>query len=666
MKHSINSIDRIAIDTLRVLTADAVQKAKSGHPGMAIDAAPIGYAVYNSMRHNPKNPHWQGRDRFVLSAGHASMLLYGLLHINGYDLSIEDIKSFRQFDSKTPGHPEVTTPGVDASTGPLGQGFAMAVGMAMAEAHLAGIFNREGFPIFDNYTYVLMGDGCMMEGITYEAASLAGTQKLNKLIAIYDCNRITIEGDISTSFSESVEQRFDAAGFSVIRVDDSENPNCISAAIEQAKRNTDKPSLIIVHTKIAYGTPLEGSASAHGAPLGDDNIAAMKRNMGWEYPPFTVPNEVYDYFAERQIEHDADEAEYNSMLKAYETAYPELAKNLQDWLNNHIDSDVKRIVDEVPEKSIATRAASGEILNKLYSEFTPNLFGGSADLGPSNMSLIKASGYFSPESRESANIHFGVREFSMAAICNGVALYGGLRPYCSTFMVFSDYLKPALRLSALMKLPVIYILTHDSIGVGEDGATHHPIEQISTIRAIPGVKLFKPADYKETAYAYLAALNSNEPTVLSLSRQNLPQYSQTGEGTLRGGYILRDTKGTPDVILIATGSEVELAFSAAEILAVQGVSARIVSIPCLELFDEQSDQYKESVLPRNIKARVVVEAASGFGWHKYAGDYGELVTLDRFGVSAPAGVLYREFGFTAENVAKAALRSIERVTKDQI
>lgn len=664
MLQETNALDRLIIDSLRVLTADAVQRANSGHPGMAIDAAPAGYAVYKAMRHNPKNPHWMGRDRFILSAGHASMLLYGLLHLNGYDLSMDDIKSFRQLHSKTPGHPELSVPGVDASTGPLGQGFSMAVGMAMAEAHMAKIFNRPGFPVFDNFTYVLMGDGCMMEGVTYEAASLAGAQKLGKLIALYDCNKITIEGDISATFIDSVADRFASMGFSVMTLSESESqcPESIMNAIAAQKAVEDKPSLIILNTKIACGTAKEGLASSHGAPLGDENIAQMKADMGWKYEPFTVPQEVYDYFAELQKTHDKDEAEYNAMMRAYEKEYPELYAELQNRLLGRLPENIDDIVKAVPDKKVATRSVSGQILNSLYSDFDmKSLMGGSADLGPSNMTVINESDFFAPDARENANIHFGVREFAMAAACNGMALYGGIRPFCATFMVFSDYLKPAMRLSALMELPVIYILTHDSIGVGEDGATHHPIEQMATIRSIPGVKLFRPADYRETAYAYLCALRSKSPVAMALSRQNLPQYAETGEGTLRGGYVLRDTEGEPDVILVATGSEVELIYQVADELKARGVNARLVSMPCMELFFEQAEDYRESVLPRNVRARVAVEAASGFGWHRCTGDMGETVTIDRFGASAPASKLYEEYGITAENVVKAALRSIERV-----
>ncbi|MBQ3201884.1 MAG: transketolase [Clostridia bacterium] len=656
----MQKIEQQAISAIRVLAADAIQKAKSGHPGMPIGAAPMAYALWKQMKHNPKNPTWAGRDRFVLSAGHASMLEYALLHLYGYGLTAEDLKNFRQVGSLTPGHPEFGhTVGVEATTGPLGQGFAMAVGMAMAEAHMAAKFNKEGYNVVDNYTFVMMGDGCMMEGASAEAASLAGTQKLNKLIALYDSNRITIEGDTATSFAENVAARYAAYGWQIINVENGEDYNAVGVAIEAAKLEKEKPSLIIVKTNIAHGTAKEGKASAHGEPLGEENIAAMKANLGWEYAPFEVPSEVYAHYEAIALKGAKANEAYDAMMAEYAKAYPELYAEWQAWHSDVLPEAL--LQDEslfAAEGAKATRATGGDVLNKLAG-YLPNLFGGSADLAPSNKTEMKGRGFFAPDLREGANIHFGVRELAMACISNGIALYGGLRAYCATFFVFSDYVKPALRLSALMGLPVMYVMTHDSIGVGEDGPTHQPIEHLAALRATPNTYVFRPADQKETAYAYLTALTKKAPSVMALSRQNLPQIAETGEGAKKGAYILRDPKGEPDVILMASGSEVELIMKAADILAVQGYTARLVSMPCVDLFEEQSAEYKESVLPKAMRKRVAVEAGSGFGWERYVGLDGATVTMNRFGASAPAGELFRAFGFTAENVAAAALKVIK-------
>ena len=656
----MQKIEQQAISAIRVLAADAIQKAKSGHPGMPIGAAPMAYALWKQMKHNPKNPTWAGRDRFVLSAGHASMLEYALLHLYGYGLTAEDLKNFRQVGSLTPGHPEFGhTVGVEATTGPLGQGFAMAVGMAMAEAHMAAKFNKEGYNVVDNYTFVMIGYGCMMEGASAEAASLAGTQKLNKLIALYDSNRITIEGDTATSFAENVAARYAAYGWQIINVENGEDYNAVGVAIEAAKLEKEKPSLIIVKTNIAHGTAKEGKASAHGEPLGEENIAAMKANLGWEYAPFEVPSEVYAHYEAIALKGAKANEAYDAMVAEYAKAYPELYAEWQAWHSDVLPEAL--LQDEslfAAEGAKATRATGGDVLNKLAG-YLPNLFGGSADLAPSNKTEMKGRGFFAPDLREGANIHFGVRELAMACISNGIALYGGLRAYCATFFVFSDYVKPALRLSALMGLPVMYVMTHDSIGVGEDGPTHQPIEHLAALRATPNTYVFRPADQKETAYAYLTALTKKAPSVMALSRQNLPQIAETGEGAKKGAYILRDPKGEPDVILMASGSEVELIMKAADILAVQGYTARLVSMPCVDLFEEQSAEYKESVLPKAMRKRVAVEAGSGFGWERYVGLDGATVTMNRFGASAPAGELFRAFGFTAENVAAAALKVIK-------
>ncbi len=658
----MNFYDELAITSIRTLTVDAIQKAKSGHPGLAIDAAPMAYALWKQMKHDPKHPDWLSRDRFVLSAGHASMLLYSLMHIFGYDVSIEDIKQFRQLGSKTAGHPEYRhIKGIEATTGPLGQGFAMAVGMAMAERHMASVFNKEGYPVIDNYTYTLMGDGCMMEGVVGEAASLAGTLHLNKLIALYDSNRITIEGSTDIAFTENVAARFNAYGWQVITVEDGDSADAVSAALIAAKIEKQKPTLIIVHTNIAQGTPKQGSASAHGSPLGEENIVAYKNSLGWNYPAFTVPQEVYDYINGLQKNYSEAYDSYDEMLRAYAMDYPELYAQLKQWLSNVLPEGVENNESlwMYDNKGIATRKTSEIMLGRL-ADIMPNIVGGSADLAPSNLTYMQGYGDFSANDYSGRNLHFGVREFSMAAICNGITLYGGLRAYCATFLVFADYLKPAIRLSALMGLNVMYILTHDSIGVGEDGPTHQPIEQLDMLRATPNTYVFRPADGRETTAAYCSALKLNAPSVFALSRQNLPQLEGTGKEAMRGGYVLRDTCIKPDVILMGSGSEVELLFKAADILSVQGVIVKIVSMPCMELFDEQSEEYKQSVLPADVRCRVACEALGGMSWYKYVGIDGKLISMNSFGASAPAGQLFEKFGITAENIAAAAMSLIKK------
>ena len=645
-----------AITAIRMLVADSVQRANSGHPGMAIGSAPLAYTLWKQMKHNPKNPHWQGRDRFILSAGHASPLEYALLHLFGYPLTMEDLKGFRQWNTKTPGHPEFGhTEGVEATSGPLGQGLATGVGMAMAEAHLAAIFNREGYPVVDNYTYVLMGDGCMMEGVQAEAAALAGNQKLHKLIALYDSNQITIEGSTALAHTEDVQKRYEAYGWDVQHVYDGEDVEAIHQALQNAKA-TPTPSLIIVHTKIAHGTTKEGQASAHGAPLGEECIAAMRESYQWEAGPFEVPEDVRAHYAALLPGFQKAEDDYNAMFQAYQAAYPELYALWQTY--HSADLPPELVADDglyTAEKPVATRAASGTVLNKI-NQYLPNLFGGSADLSPSTKTELKGEAYFSPEDRAGKNIHFGIREFAMAAACNGMALYGGLRPYCGTFMVFADYLKPALRMAAIMNLPVIYVLTHDSIGVGEDGPTHQPIEHLATLRAVPNTLVFRPADMKETGACYMAALRSGCPSVMALTRQSLPLYEETSRDVSRGGYILKDAEGgQPDVILMASGSEVKHVMHAATLLAEKGIKARVISMPCMELFDQQDAAYKESVLPNSIRARVAMEAGCTFGWHKYTGLDGKVLGIDRFGASGPQDILFKEFGFTPEAVVEAAL-----------
>ena len=658
-------IEQKTVNAIRILAAEGVQKANSGHPGLPMGAAPLAYAVYGrELKHNPKDSSFADRDRFILSAGHGSMLLYSVLHLCGYKVSMEDIKAFRQWGSKTPGHPEYGhTDGVETTTGPLGQGVANAVGMAIAESHLAAKFNKPGFPVVDHYTYVLVGDGCLQEGIEQEAASLAGTLKLGKLIMLYDKNNITIEGDINVTFSEDVGARHAACGWQVINFEDGNDVDAVAAAIEQAKAETEKPSIIICRTQIGYGCPAkQGKASAHGEPLGAENLAEAKKTLGWDYAPFEIPQDVYDCMAENAARGAQTQKDWEAMMQKYAAEYPTEYAEYQQWMNREFPVDLMKDEDfwKSEGKPNATRASSGTMLNRIAA-MQPNLFGGSADLAPSNKSLMKDREYYSPANRAGSNFHFGIREHAMAAICNGLYLHGGVTPYCATFFVFSDYMKNAMRMSALMKLPVIYILTHDSIGVGEDGPTHEPIEHLASLRSIPGLTVIRPADDKETAAAYCAAVTRKSPTALILTRQNLPQYENSGKEALKGAYILKDSvKAVPDVILMASGSEVEQIFKASEMLAKQGVDARVVSMPSWEMFEEQSAEYKESVLPNAVRARVAIEAASSFGWAKYVGLDGEIISIDHFGASAPASVLFREFGITAEHVVQAALRVVKK------
>lgn len=650
----MESIDRLAITSMRMLSVDAIQKAKSGHPGLAIGSAPMAYTLWKSMRHDPKHPEWLGRDRFILSAGHASMLLYSLMHIFGYPVTMDDIKEFRQLGSKTAGHPEYgNIPGIEATTGPLGQGFAMAVGMAAAERHMAARFNRDGFNVISNHTYTLMGDGCMMEGVVSEAASLAGTLGLGRLIALYDSNRITIEGSTDLAFSEDVAKRFEAYGWQVIKVASGEDTEAVERAIDEAKADEKHPSLIIVSTNIAEGTPKQGSASSHGAPLGEENMAIYKKSLGWEYPDFTVPEEVYAHMDKLQKGFTAMYDEYDAMMKDYKEAYPDLYAQLMDWQEGKLPELDDALWEFDDSAKLATRKCSEMMLTRL-TERIPNLIGGSADLGPSNLTYMKAFEDFSKDNYSGRNFHFGIREFAMGAISNGMALYEGLRPYCATFLVFVDYLKPALRMAALMGLNVIYVMTHDSIGVGEDGPTHQPIEQLDMLRATPNTYVYRPADGRETAACYIASLSKHAPAVMALSRQNLPQIKGTGKDAMRGGYILRDCEGTADMILMASGSEVETVLAAADTLEKCGVKTRVVSMPCMELFDEQPEEYRELVLPKACRRRVACEALGGQAWYKYVGLDGIIVSMKGFGASAPAGKLFEKFGINADTVAEAA------------
>ena len=654
----MSNIDNLSVNAIRVLSADAVQKANSGHPGLPLGAAAIGYELWAiHMNHNPKNPSWENRDRFVLSGGHGSTLLYSLLHLFGYGLTLDDLKNFRQWGSKTPGHPEYgVTTGVEASTGPLGAGMAMAVGMAMAETHLAAKFNKEGYPVVDHYTYVLGGDGCMMEGINYEAFSLAGTLKLNKLIVLYDSNKISIEGNTDIAFTEDVPARFKAMGFKVLEVKDGNDISEIGKAIEEAKADKESPSFIKINTKIGFGSPKEGSADVHGAPLGADNIIAMKKTLGWpSEEPFFVPDEVYENYKAKAENLAKKEEEWNKLFKEYCEKFPEM-KTLWDEYKDETKAG-KLLDDEdfwsYDEKDDATRNLSGKVLNKLSAKL-PTLFGGSADLAPSNKSYVNGAGDYSAENYAGRNVHFGVRELAMTGIGNGLVLHG-LKAYVSTFFVFSDYVKPMARLASLMEIPLTFILTHDSIGVGEDGPTHEPIEQLAEFRAMPNFNVFRPADATETIAAWYSAVTSKEtPTALVLTRQNLPQLAGSSKEALKGCYVVADSsKETPDAIIIASGSEVSLSIEAKEALAKEGIDVRVVSMPCMDIFEKQPLEYKEKVLPKSVRARVAVEALSEFGWGKYVGLDGKTVCLDRFGASAPADVLFKEFGFTTENVVKA-------------
>lgn len=665
----MSNIDTKCVNAIRVLAADAIQKANSGHPGLPLGSAPMAYELWaNHMNHNPKNPKWANRDRFILSGGHGSTLLYSLLHFYGYGLTMDDMKEFRQLDSLTPGHPEYGhTVGVEATTGPLGAGMGMAVGMAMAEAHLAATFNKPGYDIVDHYTFALGGDGCMMEGISSEAFSLAGTLGLSKLIILYDSNRISIEGSTDIAFRENVQKRMEAFGFQTITVADGNDLEAIGKAIEEAKADKEHPSFITVKTEIGYGCPAkQGKASAHGEPLGVENVKALKENLGWPEPDksFNIPDDVYAHYAELAKKGAEAEEAWNKLFSDYAAKFPE-AKAL--WDKFHAPVDAKALLSDeefwaYEDKPQATRGLSGIMINRLKDKL-PQLFGGSADLAPSNKTNMKDEGDFSKENYKGRNLHFGVREFAMTAIANGITLHGGLRAYIATFFVFSDYTKPMARLAALMGLPVTYVFTHDSIGVGEDGPTHEPIEQLAMWRALPNVNTFRPADATETAAGwYLAITSTKTPTALVLTRQNLPQLPGSSKDALKGAYVVSEAKDPADMkgILIGTGSEVSLAIEAQKELAAQGIDVRVVSMPCQELFDAQSAEYKESVLPHDVRARVAVEAAADFGWGKYVGLDGATVTMKGFGASAPAAKLFEKFGFTKENVVKTMLGVIAK------
>jgi transketolase len=652
---------KTAVNAIRILSADQVQRANSGHPGLPLGAAPIAYELWaNHMIHNPRNPKWINRDRFILSAGHGSSMLYSLLHLFGYDLPLSELKRFRQLDSLTPGHPEYGhTTGVEATTGPLGAGLGMAVGMALAEKHLAKRYNRDGYNVFDHYTYALCGDGCLMEGISYEVLSLAGTLGLDKLIVLYDSNSITIEGSTDLAFTEDVTKRFEAMGFQTLEVSDGNDLAAVGRAIEEAKSDKSRPSFIKITTVIGYGVPAKaGKASAHGEPLGEENVKILRESLGWKYDePFYVPEEVYQHYNELTAKGAASEDAWNKMFAAYSEAYPELSAELDACLNGSNAAKLENDENywQKGTKANATRNISGNIINYVKDVVT-ELIGGSADLGPSNKTVMKDEASLSKDTPEGRNIHFGVRELGMTAIANGILLHGGLRTYIATFLVFADYMKPMLRLASLMKIPQIAVLSHDSIGVGEDGPTHQPIEQLTMLRSMPNMNVWRPADETETRVAWFSALTQKEtPSCIALSRQNLPVIENSSKEALKGAYIVHKEKGSaPDIILMASGSELSIAIDAAKLLESEGKAVRVVSVPCLDVFDKQSEEYKESILPSDCRKRVAVEAASSVSWGKYVGLDGAYVTMNGFGESAPAGELFDRFGFTAQNVAAVA------------
>ncbi|VWX37799.1 transketolase [Exiguobacterium oxidotolerans] len=649
---NMTTVELLAVNTIRTLSIDAVQKANSGHPGMPMGAAPMAFTLWaDHMNHNPKNPEWFNRDRFVLSAGHGSMLLYSLLHLSGYDLAMDDLKSFRQWNSKTPGHPEYRhTAGVDATTGPLGQGIAMAVGMAMAERHLEAKYNRGDLNVVDHFTYGICGDGDLMEGVSAEAASLAGHLGLGKLVVLYDSNDISLDGDLDKSFSENVQQRFEAYNWQVIRVEDGTDIDSISKALDAAKAETTKPTLIEVKTVIGFGSPNKsGKSASHGAPLGDAEIKLTKASYVWDHEEFYVPEEVKDLFEERIEKRGADtEAAWTEKMEQYKAAHPELHAELVQVINNELPSNWEA---DLPTYDLtskkATRQTSGEVLNALAKNI-PSIFGGSADLAGSNNTMLKGEADFDidPSGR---NIWFGVREFAMAAAVNGMALHGGVIPYGATFFVFSDYLRPAVRLAALMGIQSIFVLTHDSIAVGEDGPTHEPVEHLMSFRAMPNLTVYRPADGKETIAAWKTAVQSkNKPTLLVMTRQGLPELEGTTvEGAEKGGYVIAGDVNTADTILMGTGSEVHLLVEAQKQL---GENVAVVSLPSWELFEAQTAEYKESVLPKRITKRLAIEAGASLGWYKYVGTEGQVIGIDRFGASAPGDLLLKEYGMSVENI----------------
>ncbi|CAI8028835.1 Transketolase [Geodia barretti] len=660
-----SALDQLCINTLRFLAIDSVQNARSGHPGAPMGAAPMAYVLWDRfLKHNPTDPKWPDRDRFVLSAGHASAMLYSLLHLTGYDLPIEELKQFRQWGSRTPGHPEYgLTPGVEVTTGPLGQGLANAVGMALAERWLATRFNRPGHDIIDHYTYAIVSDGDLQEGVAAEAASLAGTLGLGKLILIYDDNQISIEGDTDIAFLEDVPRRFTAYGWQVTESIDGNDIDAVASAIDDARADTSRPSLVVCRTVIGYGSPNKaGTGGVHGAPLGDDEVALTREQLHWPYPEsFTVPGEVREYLTKAVERGRGQQSDWDNTLSSYRENFPSEALRLQDALNGALapgwSSGLSGLFDD--GRAISTREASGKVMNAI-SDAVPNLIGGSADLAPSTLTILNSEGHIGPGNFDGRNLHFGVREHAMGAVANGIAVHGGAIPYASTFLIFSDYLRPALRLSALMEQRVIYVFTHDSIALGEDGPTHQPVEHLMSLRAMPGLVVIRPADATETAVAWQAALERTEgPTALALSRQNLPVLDREtlapAHDASRGGYTLWESEGSdPQVIIIATGAEVHTALEAARTLDSEGIATRLVSMPSWELFDEQPKEYRDAVLPPSNRTRLSVEAGATNGWARYVGLDGASIGMSTFGASAPGGVLLEQFGFTAARVVEEA------------
>ena len=670
MAKAKSSIQEKSINTIRLLAADGVQAANSGHPGMPMGVAPIAYLLYSKiMKHNPLNPQWLNRDRFILSGGHGSMLLYSVLHLSGYKLALKELKNFRQWHSKTPGHPEFgVAPGVETTTGPLGQGLTNGIGMAVAQKHLASRFNKRGFNLFDHYIYVEAGDGDLMEGISHEAASFAGHNKLGKVILFYDDNGITIDGPTSLSYSDDVQKRFESYHWQVQTVKDGTDLKSLEKAVKAAQKENNKPSIIITKTNIGQGSPnKQGTSEIHGSPLGDVELKLTKENLG--FPPnkkFYIPKEVSKHFASVKVNGKKEEAKWNALLKKYKEKYPEEAKLLAKMLSGKLGSAWKNNLPKFENygDSMATRSASGKVLNAIVSEI-PSLLGGSADLTPSNNTDLKGYQDFNTQTPQGRYVRYGVREHAMAGIMNGIAIYGGLVPYGGTFLVFVDYLRPSIRLASISKIKPIYVFTHDSIGVGEDGPTHQPVEQMASLRAIPGLILIRPSDANETAQAWRFALeHSGSPVALALTRQNLIIVDRTiyssAEGVNKGAYILKDSKSKPKIILMASGSEVDLALRSAEVLEKQGVRTRVVSFPSWEIFEMQSDQYKESILPKAVRARVSIEAGVGQGWDKYIGLDGISIAIDgKYGASAPQNIVFEKYGFTVENVVKNAKKILK-------
>jgi len=655
-------LQTLAINTIRTLAIDAVQKANSGHPGLPMGAAPMAYALWTRhLRHNPRNPNWFNRDRFVLSAGHGSMLLYALLYLTGYDLSLDEIKNFRQWGSKTPGHPEFgETPGVETTTGPLGQGAANAVGMALAEAFLANYFNRDGLNVVDHYTYALVSDGDLQEGISAEASALAGVWGLGKLIFLYDNNKVQLDGPTEMVYTEDIIGRYQAYGWHTLEVEDGNDPELISAALVEAKSVKDKPTLISVHTIIGYGSPNKaGTSDAHGSPLGADEVKLTKEMLGWPQQEFYVPGEALEHFREAVHKGEVQEKTWQAVFDEWAAQHPDLAREWEMVMNGQLpdgwDADLPTYAADA--KPIATRSANGEAINAI-ARHVPTMIGGDADLAGSTRTLISGAEHTGPQKAAARNLRFGVREHAMGAIINGLALHGGIiKPYTATFLTFSDYMRPAIRLGALMKLPVVYVFTHDSIGLGEDGPTHQPVEHLAALRAIPNLTVIRPADANESAAAWRVAMTLDGPTALIFTRQNLPildKIDAIRDGVARGAYILDDCEGTPQVILLATGSEVHIAREAYRTLRDEGVRVRLVSMPSWELFEAQDQAYRDSVLPAEVRARVSIEAGVPQGWHKYVGDRGIVIGLNRFGASAPYQIIYEKLGLTPQAVVEAA------------